>query len=103
MKQYNEQTSGQVTITFRDAAGALAAPASATYRIDCLTTGSVVRASTALGAGSSVTINLTSTDTAIVQTANQYEIKSITVVGIYGAGDQVTQDVQYAVKNLRSV
>lgn len=103
MKQYNEQTSGQVAVTFRDSSGTLATPTSVSYRIDCLTTGASVRASAALTPASSITIGLTPSDTTIVGANNAYEIKSITVTSAYAGSEGATQEMQYSVVNLRNV
>lgn len=99
----NEGTTAYLTVTFKDKAGANAAPASATYRIDCLTTGAAIKATTPLSAGASVEITLTKTDNRIVTAANVREQRRVTVVGTYGADDQVQHEYDYDVLNLKFV
>lgn len=99
----NEGTTAYLTVTFKDKAGVNAAPASATYRLDCLTTGTAIKPPTALPAGASVEVTLTKTDNRIVTAANVRERRRVTVVGTYGADDQVQQEYDYDVLNLRFV
>lgn len=99
----NEGTTAYLTVTFKDKAGVNAAPASATYRIDCLTTGAAIKATTPLPVGASVEITLTKTDNRIVTAANVREQRRVTVVGAYGADDQVQHEYDYDVLNLKFV
>lgn len=99
----NEGTSAWLTVTFKDQAGANAAPTSATYQVDCLTTGTAVRAATAMGAGAAVEIALTEDDTAIQLAANATERKRVSVIGSYGAGDKVKAQYDFIVTNLSEV
>lgn len=101
--QINEGTSAWLTVTFKDKAGANAAPSSATYQVDCLTTGTAVRAATAMSAGASVEIALTESDTAIQNAGNATERRRVTVIGSYGAGDKVKAQYDFIVKNLSEV
>jgi predicted membrane-bound mannosyltransferase len=98
-----EKTTCYVTATFRDKTGALAAPATVQYRLDCLTTGAALVALTSLSAGSSVEIPVTPTQNAIQNAANQRETKRLTVIAGYGSGDQVTGQYDYLVQNLSGV
>lgn len=103
MKEYQDKTSGQVTLSFFDATGTLAAPTTVTYQIDCLTTNTSVRTLTTLSAASQITFILSTADNAIINTNNQSETKKITVNGTYGSGDEVHAEAHYVVKNLRYV
>lgn len=101
--QVNEGNAAWLTATLRDKAGNLATPSSATYRIDCLTTGEEVRDTTALSAASEMEIALTIADTAIVNEGNSIELKRVTVIGVYGDGDEVKAQYDFNVKNLSGV
>ena len=100
----NEKTTSYLTATFLDKDGNQVAPASMTYRIDCLTTGRSVRASTDVGTPAAAQlITLTSDDTAIIDATNDKEVKEVTVIGTYGASDEVTSRYRYVVQNLTGV
>ena len=97
----NERTTAYLQIVFRDKAGALATPTAVTYRIDCLTSGQAVRASTAVSPASEVEIVLTADDNAIRQADSRAEARRVTVVASYGStADQATARFDYAVTNL---
>lgn len=101
IKQFNEGTSGEIIFTFRDKNGNLEAPASARYRIDCKTTGTAVRAWTAIAGPISVQpVTISSSDTAIITVTNEVELKVVTIEGINGADDNVSHETIYEVKNL---
>lgn len=100
----NEATTAYLTVTFLDKDGAQAAPSSVSYRIDCLTTGAAVRASTPVTpAASQVEITLDATDNAMQSTGNLTERRRVTVTASYGVGDQVQEQYDYLVKNLSEV
>ena len=104
MQTVNEGSSAWLTVLFKDKSGALAAPTSVVYRVDCVTTRTSVRPATPITSGlaGSMEITLAPEDTAIRNAANPTEIKRVTVVAQYGGPtDQVTDEVDYAVKNLR--
>jgi hypothetical protein len=103
MIQVNEQTTAYLTITFKDKDGANAAPNSATYRIDCKTTGKAIRATTALPGGATPEIVLTSDENKIQNLNNSSEIKRVTIIGVYGVDDKVTDEFEYEVLNLAGV
>lgn len=96
-----EQSTAYVTATFKDKAGASAAPTSARYRIDCVTTGTMVRDWTTIASPAAAQeITLTPSDTAIQTSSNATETKRITVEATYGAGDQVVDEYDVLVANL---
>ena len=99
----NEGSKAWLTTSFYDRAGVLAAPSSLTYQIHCLTTNTVVRTSTALGIDTQVDIPLTVADNAIINQGNTYEIKRVTVIAVYGAGDEIKSQYDYVVNNLSAV
>ena len=96
----NERSTAWLTVSFKDKAGALAAPASANYRVDCLTTGTAIRAETALTPASSIEITLTPGDNAIVAAANVRETRRVTIKAAYGAADEIKDQYDYVVENL---
>lgn len=96
----NEGSTAYATVTLKDKAGALAAPASLTYSLHCLTTGAVLRDNVSLAPASQVEITLTPADNAIQTVGNLYETKLLTVVAGYGAADALKEQYEYQVKNL---
>lgn len=96
----NEGSSKKLKLDLFDEAGAAAVPATLTYRVDCLTTGTAIRASTALPLAASQNINLTPDDTKIVDDANRSERRRVTVIAGYGAGDEITAEYEFFCKNL---
>ena len=104
MTTINERNSAWVQVTLRDKAGALAAPSTATYRIDCLTTGTEVKANTAIPSPpSQFEITLTDSDNAIIDAVNPQEYRRLTVTATYGAGDQIIAQFDYLITNLTAV
>jgi len=99
----NEKSTAYLTVTFKDKDGALEAPSSASYRIDCLTNGQEVRGDTALTPGATIEITLSPADNAIIDQDNEVERRLVTVTGTYGASDTIHQEYEYNVKNLRKV
>lgn len=100
MEQVNEKSTAYLTVSFKDKAGAPAAPASVTYRVDDATGNTAVRASTALGAAASIEITLTKEDNAIVNAANRFETRVVTVIAVYGASDELRDEYRYQIRNL---
>jgi len=96
----NEASSGTLTIEFLDEAGLPAVPSSISYRIDCVTTSTAIRADTAVAPASSIDLALTPDDTRIVTQSNRVERRRVTLVATFGPGDQLTQDYEYSVRNL---
>jgi len=96
----NEGSTAYVTVSLKDKAGALAAPASLTYSLHCLTTGAVLRSDVPLAAASQVEITLTPADNAVQNSGNLYETKLLTLKAAYGAADALQADYEYQVKNL---
>lgn len=103
MATVKEGSTAYLTVTFKDKAGALSAPANLSYRIDCLATGQVVRGDTPLTPASTVEITLTPADMAILAAGSAYETKRVTVKAGYGAGDAVNDEYSLIVKALGGV
>lgn len=96
----NERSAAWLTVSFKDKDRVLATPVSVTYRVDCITTGTVIRAITALTPASSIEIALTPDDNRIIADANQRELRRVTVKAVYGSGDEIVDQYDYAVDNL---
>ena len=75
-----EGSSFTVRIRTYDADNVLAAPTSLKYRVDCDTTGEVVRDWTTISPASDVTLRITANDCRIVDDKNRKEVRSLTVV-----------------------
>lgn len=101
--EVKEQSTSYLTVTFKDKAGAVAAPASATYRIDCLTTGTAIKAATALTPAATVEITIAPNENRIVTPGNTRERRRVTVTASYGASDGVNEEFDYDVVNLSQV
>lgn len=101
MKLVAERSTAYLTVSFIDKAGGLESPASVQYRIDCETTGQVVRDWTTVPPGPSVEIVLTPTDNAMQDATNESERRTVTVVATYGAADSVRDRSEYYVRNLQ--
>jgi hypothetical protein len=99
----NEGSKAWLTVSFYDRTGVLAAPTTLTYQIYCLTTDTVVRVATALGIDTQIDIPLTAEDNAIINQANGSEIKRVTLIAVYGAGDEIKAQYDYVVNNLSAV
>ncbi len=100
MPEVDERTTSYLTVAFKDKTGAAALPTAASYRIDCLTSGRVIRASTALAPSSSIEITLTPGDNTIQVPGNTLETRRVTVHAEYGAGDEINDQYDYDVVNL---
>jgi hypothetical protein len=104
IEQVNEKSTAYLTATFKDKAGVAQAPALAHYRIDDVESGQTVRGETEITApGAVVELVLTVVDNTLVNQAAKHELRRVTVVGEYGAGDAVTAEYIYDVVNLKGV
>ena len=101
----NEKSTAYLSITFKDKAGASEAPASATYQIDDVITGQAIRASTPITPiAAQVEITLAPADNVILLAAGKVlEYRRVTVIGVYNAGDQVTDEYIYPIQPLDGV
>ena len=96
----NENSTSYVTVVPKDKDGVAATPATLKYQIDCVTTGTNMKAETALTPGTSVEITITPTENAINDQNNSHEERVVTVTAGYGASDQVIEEFDYLVINL---
>jgi hypothetical protein len=104
MDRINEDSKHNVRVTFKDEDGRPYVPTTIHYRIDCDTTKQQVLGVTEFTpVGSSVTIPVTPSQNAIIKDANKRELKTMKVFADYGTDDQVTEVVQWYVRNLSGV
>lgn len=103
MDTVNEKSTSYLTVAFKDKTGAASAPASVLYRIDCLTTGAVIKADSSLSPAASIEITLTATENSMQLTGNVLETRRVTVKATYGAGDTMNEQYDYQIRNLSGV
>lgn len=103
MRVYKERTTGYLTATCLDADNAPQVPVTLQYRIDCLTSGQVVRDWTAVVPAAAAEIVLTASDNAMRNAANRSEHRRVTVFATYGVDDEVRNICEYYVENLAHV
>lgn len=101
---YNEQTSAWVNFAYYDRDGAESVPATLSYRIDCLTTDTQIRADTAITpAVQTGDIHILPADTTLIHQAHAVELREITVTADAGLDTQFIEAFQYNVVNLSAV
>lgn len=99
----SEQTTAYLTVNFLDKNGAEQAPTSGSYTIKTRA-GDSIKASTIIDPiASSVEIELTSSDNSIINTNGKSEVHIVTVIGVYGPGDQVVGVFEYQVDRVDSI
>jgi hypothetical protein len=103
VRNYNEGQSATLTFVFADEDDEVTEPTTARYRIDCLTTGRVVRDWTTLTVATSVEVAITPDDTAILVNRNPSERKQVVVQSNYGTDEQAVAYSEFTVKNLQGV
>ena len=104
MDTVNERTSSTVTVSFFDEDSVAVTPTSATYRIDDVTSGGAVKASTALTSlGTTKAIAVTKDENKIISEAHAFETRRMTVEFKYDTDKQGTSEFLWRVKNLPGV
>ena len=104
MAEVDENSTAYLTATFRDKAGAAAQPTSAHYVIHDVDSGEEIRSSTTLTVSVGVVeITLNKTDNTMQDPTKVTEIRKVTVVGLYGAGDEINKVFKYRLNNLKHV
>lgn len=105
MTTVNEQTTLIVTVEFFDQDGVAVVPSAATYGLDDVATGKViVAAGTAFPSlGTTVNLEITSTQNSIVDTTRPFEIHRLTVSATYATTRKVTDEYLFRVTNLAGV
>jgi len=97
----NEGTSFEVQADFTDASGAPVTPTTVEYRVDDIFTGKEIRTWTSLTPAESVTVPIAPEDTAILNDDRAEEQRTVTIKAPYGASEQITESIDFAIKNLR--
>lgn len=104
MAELDEQSTGYLTATFRDKAGAAAQPSSSTYTIHDIDTDTEIRPSTALAPTAGVVeITLDTIDNTMNDPSKATEGRRVTVNGVFGASDEVHKEFKYRLNNLNGV
>lgn len=99
MDVVNEGTTAYLTVAFLDKTGAAALPTGVTYRIDCLSSGTAIKASTSVTPATSVEITISATENAILG-GLPFERRRITVEATYSGSQAVRDQYDYQVRNL---
>jgi hypothetical protein len=93
-------SSGNLILGFYNADGEPDVPDQITYRIKCETNGVEIKEETEVTPDEVVTIRLTSSENALINPSNRFEVRSVTVKAGYGADDDEVRKFPYLVKNL---
>lgn len=103
MDTVNEKTTSYLKVDFKDKDGLPTVPQAVTYSVMDKDSGTVIRPDTVIGAASSITITLDSTDNTILNSSAKTETRVITVKSSYGATDKFNDDFEYELVNLAQV
>lgn len=95
-----ERTTAYLTVAFKDKTGAGAAPSAVSYSVYDMTSGTELRAATAVSPAASVEIVLNAVDNVIVSASNARERRRVTVKATYGVDDELNDQFEYYVQNL---
>lgn len=103
METVNERSTAFLTVTFRDKAGALAAPDSVTWEAHDKASGTELQVATALTPASSIEVIIPASVNRMIDAASASEIRVITIKALYGADDGINSVYEYQVQNLEHV
>lgn len=105
MDSINEKTTAIITVTFKDENAALVTPTAAYYKLDCLTTGTVIKSETQISnPAPTKDIVVTSIENKIQDQNNTQEEKILTLRFTYASGTkQGTAECRYKVVNLQKL
>jgi hypothetical protein len=99
--EWKEGSAFTATANFRTRSTAAAStPTSVKWRIDCLTTGRQVLDWTTVAAASSASLSVQGSYNAIIDDANDVEVKQLTVMVDDGLSTQHRESVRWRVENL---
>ncbi len=99
----NEESTSYLTVDFKDKADALEAPASVSYRIDCLTSGQEIQGDTSITPLASVEIEIDPALNAIQDANNAREWRRVTVTATYGPNDQINDQFDFYLRNMSGI
>ena len=104
MDEINERCTYILTVSFYDEDDLPVVPNSATYRIDDVTTGTLIVATKAFPSlAASVDVEITKGQNSMIAENHTFETRRVTVVFAYGAARQGTDEYLYKVRNLPGV
>ncbi len=103
IRAVNEQTTPEIDFVCYDADGVEATPATLSYRIDNITSGTEILTDTSITAVSSGTLELTVSDTTLVSQDSDTELFLVTMTATYSGSKQHIETYQYEVRNLRAI
>ena len=104
MEKVNEKSTAYLTVTFYDRDDQPAQPASATYEIHDLDTGTEIRTLEGLSPTDGVVdITLNKTDNSLVDDENAKEVRVVSIHAVYGADDELHDEYTYEVIGLDQV
>jgi hypothetical protein len=104
MDEINERCTYILTVSFYDEDDLPVVPNSATYRIDDVTTGTLIVATKAFPSlAASVDVEITKGQNSMIAENHAFETRRVTVVFSYGAARQGTDEYLYKVRNLPGV
>ena len=100
----NEKTTYRIVVEFIAEDGAPVIPTFVTYQIDdVLSDENVLSSRSFVPSGSQYVITIPYSSNRVINSNNDTEERSITVVAIYGVGKQCTGEYRYKVRNLLKV
>lgn len=99
MEVFGQNNGGQLSIALNDFSGNAATPLTASYKIIDLQSGTVERDTTSLTPSSVLVINLSGSDTAINNSANDQEIKRLILTTTYSSNTPFNGIYDYLVQN----
>ncbi len=99
----NEKSTSWIYVKFYDKDGVNQAPATVSYRIDCLTTGAEIKDNTAISPSLELEIQIDPADNEIQDNANKREHRRVTVTASYAGADQINTRFDYLIRNLKAV
>lgn len=97
--EYHERSAFTATAYFRDSSDAADTSTTVDYRIDDLTTNTVIAGWTSATPGTSVAITITPTQNRMINNGNKWERRQITVSSDRGLSTETRDIVQYKVIN----
>ena len=104
LDEFNERSSVTVTVTFTDEDGAPVTPSSATWRIDDEASKTNILPATSISPlATSVELEITDEQNAIIKSRKDFEIRTVTVEFDYGADKHGTAEYKYKLLNLYGV
>lgn len=98
--EVTERSTAWLTVSFYNRAGVLEIPATATYEIWDVASGTTIKASTSLTPASSIEITLSSDDNKILNQELFREARKVIVTAAYAGSEKLVQDYVYHVRNI---